>query len=124
MYDKAAKSLKILSAGVPLGEVKGKDIIPDHALALSTCLDTAAFATAELDYDQALSYLRKEAVALPADTPRGYVIVTYKGVPLGFEKNIGNRANNLYPAEWKIKSPHTPEGLNEVIRKRQTGLPL
>lgn len=124
MYDKAAKSLKILSAGVPLGEVKGKDIIPDHALALSTCLDTAAFATAELDYGQALSYLRKEAVALPADTPRGYVIVTYKGVPLGFEKNIGNRANNLYPAEWKIKSPHTPEGLNEVIRKRQTGLPL
>ena len=94
---------------------KGKDIIPDHALALSTCLDTAAFATAELDYGQALCYLRKEAVSLPSDTPRGHVLMTYRGVPLGFEKNIGNRANNLYPAEWKIKSQHTPEGCNEVL---------
>lgn len=117
MYDMAAKSLKILSAGVPMGELKGKDIIPAHALALSTSLNLSTFATAELDYAQALSYLRKEAVALPDGTPRGYVIVKYKGIPLGFEKNIGNRANNLYPAEWKIKSQHTPEGLNEIIRK-------
>ena len=29
--------------------------------------------------------------------------VTYKGAPLGFVKNIGNRANNLYPAEWRIR---------------------
>lgn len=117
MYDMAAKSLKILSAGVPMGELKGKDIIPAHALALSTSLNLSTFATAELDYAQALSYLRKEAVALPDGTPRGYVIVKYKGIPLGFEKNIGNRANNLYPAEWKIKSQHTPEGLNEIIKK-------
>lgn len=117
MYDMAAKRLKILSAGVPMGELKGKDIIPAHALALSTSLNLSTFATAELDYAQALSYLRKEAVALPDGTPRGYVIVKYKGIPLGFEKNIGNRANNLYPAEWKIKSQHTPEGLNEIIKK-------
>ena len=24
-------------------------------------------------------------------------------------KNIGNRANNLYPQEWKIKTTHLPE---------------
>ena len=52
---------------------------------------------------------------MPSDTPRGHVLMTYRGVPLGFEKNIGNRANNLYPAEWKIKSSHTPEGCNEVL---------
>ena len=27
---------------------------------------------------------------------------------IGFEKNIGNRANNLYPQEWRIKSSHVP----------------
>ena len=70
------------------------------------------------DYAQAIAYLRKEAVALPDGTPRGHVVMRYNGVPLGFEKNIGNRANNLYPAEWKIKSTHTPEGNNEVITKR------
>lgn len=115
MYDTAAKSLRILSAGVPLGEVKGKDVVPLQALALSTQLCMSAFNCVELDYGRAVSYLRKEAVPLPPDTPRGYVLVTYKGVPLGFEKNIGNRANNLYPAEWKIKSTHTPDGNTEVL---------
>ena len=40
---------------------------------------------------------------MPDGTPRGFVLLTYGGYPLGFVKNIGNRANNLYPAEW----PHT-----------------
>ena len=63
----------------------------------------------------ALRYLRKEAVNLPEGTPRGYVLVTYRGIPLGWEKNIGNRANNLYPQEWKIKSSHVPETDKPVI---------
>lgn len=117
--DAAMKSLNVLSAGVPLGEVKGRDIIPAHALALSTALAPAAFPSVELDYGRAVSYLRKESVTLPPDTPRGYVIMRYKSVPLGFAKNIGNRANNLYPAEWKIKSTHTPEGNNCVIDKEE-----
>ena len=115
-YDTAARRLNVLSAGVKLGEVKGKDIVPSQTLALSRAFDGAAFPSVELDYAEAIAYLRKEAVALPAGTPRGYVTVRYKSVPLGFEKNIGNRANNLYPAEWKIKSTHTPEDNNEVLR--------
>ncbi len=119
VYDTAQKALNVLSAGVMLGEVKGKDIVPSQALALSTALDSTKFPSVELDYGQSLAYLRKEAVTLPADTPRGYVLMKYRGVPLGFEKNIGNRANNLYPAEWRIKSTHTPEGNNEVIKLKQ-----
>lgn len=118
VYDAANKSLKILSAGITLGESKGKDIIPAQALALSRALNRDAFAQEELTYAQAMSFLRKEAVTLPADTPRGYVLVTFKGVPLGFEKNIGNRANNLYPAEWKVKSSHVPDEYNEIIRTK------
>ena len=49
----------------------------------------------DLPYQDALRYLRGEALILPPDTPRGIVTVTYKGVPLGPVKNIGNRANNL-----------------------------
>ena len=62
----------------------------------------------DLSYQDALSYLRGEALVLPADTPRGIVTVTYRGVPLGPVKNIGNRANNLYPKPWRIKSTHLP----------------
>lgn len=117
VYDLASRSLKVLSAGVELGEIKGKDIVPAHALALSTAFNAQAFPSVSLNYAQAISYLRKEAVTLPPDTPRGYVVMTYHDVPLGFMKNIGNRANNLYPAEWKIKSTHIPEGKNNVIIK-------
>ena len=56
----------------------------------------------ELSRDESLRYLRGEALRLPADTPRGEVTVTYEGLPLGKVKNIGTRANNLYPKEWRI----------------------
>lgn len=115
VYHTARQSLRVLHAGVKVGVTKGKDLIPDQSLALSTLLNKEAFPRVELSYDDAIRFLRKEAVALPSDTPRGYVIVTYRGVPLGFEKNIGNRANNLYPAEWKIKSSHVPEGNHDLL---------
>ena len=63
----------------------------------------------ELTYSQAIAYLRREPIALPGGTPRGFVLVTYGGAALGFAKNIGPRANNLYPQEWRIKSTHTPD---------------
>ena len=100
---------KVIHAGIKLGTSKGKDIIPDQSLALSVMLNKEAFPQVELSYEDAIRYLRKEAVNLPAETPKGYVLVTYRQMPLGWEKNIGNRANNLYPQEWKIKSSHVPE---------------
>jgi hypothetical protein len=60
--------------------------------------------TVELTREDALRYLRREALVLPPDTPRGHVVVTYESLPLGFVKNIGTRANNLYPKEWKIRN--------------------
>ena len=102
--------LRIVQAGVVLGEVKGKDLIPNHALAMSPLLlRTEAFASEEIGYEQAIAYLRKEAITLPATAPRGYVLLTYRKVPLGFVKNIGNRANNLYPQEWRIRSGYLPD---------------
>lgn len=111
-FDTANASLRVLHAGVGIGTPKGKDIIPAHSLALSRRLASDAFPHVEVGYTQAIDYLRKESVALPADTPRGFVVLTYHGVALGFEKNIGNRANNLYPQEWRIKSTHVPEERN------------
>ena len=70
---------------------------------MSNHLNKEAFPTAEVDEQQALAYLRTEALQLPADTPRGYVLICHQGHPLGFVKNIGNRANNLYPDEWRIR---------------------
>ena len=115
VYDAAASTLKIMSAGIKMGEIKGKDIIPTQALALSTALQRDAFTQVELNYSQAIAYLRKESITLPAGTPRGYALLCYRKHPIGFAKNIGNRANNLYPNEWKIKSSHIPESNNELF---------
>ena len=54
---------------------------------------------------------------LPAETPRGIVTVTYEGFPLGPVKNIGNRANNLYPKPWRIKTTHLPSAPVVIICK-------
>ncbi len=106
----SASSLKILHAGITIGTMKGKSLIPSQSLALSTQLNRSAFPSGEVDYKTAVAYLRNEAVTLPSDTPVGHILLTYAGgTPLGFVKNIGNRANNLYPAEWKIKSSHVPD---------------
>ena len=59
----------------------------------------------ELNYVQAIAYLRREALHLEA--PRGMVTVTYCGVPLGSAKSVGTRLNNLYPQEWRIRTTYT-----------------
>lgn len=107
--DVLAQCLRVVQAGVQVAEVKGKDLVPSHALAMSRLLKPGVFPTEELGYEQAIAYLRKEAIVLPQASPRGYVLVTYRGVPLGFVKNIGNRANNLYPQEWRIRSGYLPD---------------
>lgn len=116
MYARAERHLKILAAGVPLGLAKGHGYTPHPALALSTALAPGAFPRAELTYPQAVSYLRHEAITLPDGAPRGHVVVTWQGAPLGFVKNIGNRANNLFPQEWRIKSSHLPDSPPGIIR--------
>ena len=82
---------------------------------LQTDLPQGDFPCVALSYSDALRYLRGEALVLPAETPRGIVTVTYQGFPLGPVKNIGNRANNLYPKPWRIKTTHLPSEPVEIV---------
>lgn len=97
------QATRLMSAGVRAGMPKGRDFAPDAALALSTAMSPEAYPHVETDLETALSYLRGEAVTLPAGTPRGVVVMTHAGIPLGFAKNLGNRANNMYPQAWRIR---------------------
>ena len=69
-----------------------------------------------LSYKDAIAYLRGEALVLPEDTPRGIVEVNFMGYRLGEMKNIGTRANNLYPKEWRIKTTHIPNDYEAILR--------
>ncbi len=106
--------------GMHVATVKGRDIVPAQAVALSTSLRPEAFPAVDVDYATALSYLRREAVALP-EAPRGIVLLHYGGRPLGFAKNLGNRANNLYPQPWRILSTHTPTPPPQVASQKVNG---
>lgn len=96
------KELYSLIPGIEIAVRKGHDWVPAHALAMSDALNTEAFNKVDITRKQALEYLHCDALRLE-DAPRGIVLLTYKGIPLGFAKNLGNRANNMYPQEWRIR---------------------
>lgn len=100
------KGLKVMTHGINPPTQKGKKTIPDISLALSINQKENDYPHVDVDRQTAINYLRREAITLPADTPRGIVTINYKGLGLGFANNIGNRANNLYPQEWRIKTTH------------------
>lgn len=104
-YTEIRSALRLISGGVPLGEIKGKDIIPAHGLAVSTALNLSAFPILPLNKENALLYLSKGVIGCDIFTgiPKGYILITYQNYPLGFVKNIGSRVNNLYPNEWRIR---------------------
>lgn len=114
----ANKKLKVLVHGVKKNIEKGKNIIPDHSLALSIVGNKGKFPAIEIDYSTSISYLRHEAIVLPPDSPKGIVTLQYRGVPIGFAKNLGSRANNLYPQEWRIKSSHIPDEQVIISKKK------
>ena len=96
------QKMKVLHCALPLADVKNNKLLPLHQLAMSNALRREAFCNVELEREKALAYLHREALAFE-QAPVGYLLLTYKDRPIGFAKNIGNRANNLYPAEWRIR---------------------
>jgi NOL1/NOP2/fmu family ribosome biogenesis protein len=92
-------ALKVKKWPLHLGQVKGKDFIPHPFSAYLQNL-TKEIPREELDTETALRYLRKQNVEFKGD--KGLTLVTYKGFGLGWAKNLGNRVNNYFPAEWRI----------------------
>ena len=72
-----------------------------------------------LTYDEALHYLRGEALRMEA--PRGPVTLTYAGLVLGEGKSVGSRINNLYPAFWRIRTTYLSRfSLGSLLTENKT----
>lgn len=95
------RKLNTVVAGLPLAEIQ-KGMKPTHEAALSLRLNRPAFSEAPVTKEQALKFLAKEDFPI-AGNGKGISLVTYEGVPLGWLNLLGNRANNLYPKEWRIR---------------------
>ena len=95
-------SVRSVRSGVAVALVKGRDFIPEPALALSEVLADNAFRRVQLSLKEALNYLKLQPLTLK-EVEKGFVLVDYYGAPLGFLKNLGNRTNNLFPSAWRIR---------------------
>ncbi len=87
-------------AGIALGKIAGNDLLPDHALALSTIISPSIVAVT-LKKDQAIQYLRREEISVSA-LHKGWTLVQYEHYNVGWIKVLANRINNYYPQEWRI----------------------
>ena len=93
--------INIIYAGVETGKIKGKDLIPAHALALSTIV-SKNIPYFELSSEDALKYLRKNEIKIDTNQ-KGWMIVKHNNLNLGWIKALGNRINNYYPKEYRIR---------------------
>jgi len=93
-------ALYIKKAGIKLGTIIRDELIPDHELAVSNIIHQQ-IAAVELDLPNALQYLRKQEIKIESQK-KGWLLVTYRHLPLGWVKILVNRVNNYYPKEWRI----------------------
>ncbi|GET24571.1 rRNA methyltransferase [Prolixibacter sp. NT017] len=96
------KGLRIVHAGVKIGEQKKKEVVPVHELALSPILQRGTFPEIELTLNDAIKFLHRDEIR-PEAKERGWHLLTYQDIPLGWAKNLGNRFNSNYPKEWRIR---------------------
>lgn len=104
------KSLRVIASGTSVALRKGRDLVPeaDFALAASRAsLEGLSFTAVEVSREEALKFLAKEPLVLP-DAPRGYLLLTFEGLGLGFVKNLGSRTNSLLPAARRIRKTMNP----------------
>jgi NOL1/NOP2/fmu family ribosome biogenesis protein len=106
------QNLKVVKSGTRIAVRKKEDYIPSHELALSIQLKQKAFPVRELNLSRALSYLRRDNLNWQVKL-KGWNLVTYMGVNLGFVNNLGSRLNNYFPVEWRIRLDIT--GVSQIL---------
>ncbi len=92
--------LRIIYCGTTVGTLNKTVFVPDHSLSLSLDI-SGEIPTIELTKGEALLYLKRELNEINS-THKSWVLATYKGLGIGWLKNLGNRINNYLPTEYRI----------------------
>lgn len=86
------QGIKVIRAGMHLGEVRGRIAIPDHAAAMST--DPPDIQTLEVDAKNAARFMAGETISMEND---GWILIRYRGLILGWGKGSSGIIRNHYP---------------------------
>jgi 16S rRNA C967 or C1407 C5-methylase (RsmB/RsmF family)/NOL1/NOP2/fmu family ribosome biogenesis protein len=101
-FNEILSGIYCYSIGTEIGELKEKRFAPSEYLPFAQFLKQADFPKVDLDQSNALKYLAKNPI-MNQSNERGYVLLSFNSVPIGFGKFAGNRINNLFPSEWKLR---------------------
>lgn len=113
--DTASSALRYVKMfGCRVGSLKGSKVVPDADFALEAHKELFLFRFKELgaelqftkeevDRETALRFLARENITPLPGWKQGYVLLCYNSLGLGFINNLGNRCNNLYPQERRIR---------------------
>ncbi len=99
--DTLQRHLYIKKSGVRIGKLMGNDLIPDHELALSIYINKDKVLQTELEFNQAIQYLRRDNIDINI-TAKGWSLMNFEGQALGWAKLLPNRINNYFPKELRI----------------------
>ena len=95
------QAVYLRKTGLKLGSPAAKEWLPDHEVALSIDANTG-LPGINADREQALRYLKREDMGI-GDLEKGWLVVRYNGLGLGWVKSLGNRMNNYLPKHWRIR---------------------
>lgn len=100
--------LRIIYKGCELAEINNRKNKLLQPLALYNGLNFDNCPLYETDKSTALKYLKKEDIPVTAKAGE-WVLITYNQIALGWGKSLGNRLNNYFPKEWRIRMDITTE---------------
>lgn len=101
LISQIAATAYIKHTSLQVGELKQNDFIPSHDLAM-TSLVSQHIQRLELDDEQAMKYLRKQDFMIDTNL-KGWCLMQYKGLHLGWAKILPNRINNYYPVHQRVR---------------------
>jgi 16S rRNA C967 or C1407 C5-methylase (RsmB/RsmF family)/NOL1/NOP2/fmu family ribosome biogenesis protein len=95
------KYVYLRNTGLKLGVPAAKEWLPAHEVALAIDANTR-IPGVNVTREQALRFLKKEEMGI-SDIEKGWHIIRYEGLGLGWIKSLGNRVNNYLPKHWRIR---------------------
>ena len=93
--------LYLRKTGTSIGQPGAKEWLPAHDIALSI-ERIKDLPKIEVRKEQALLFLKKEDFNIP-NHDKGWYLISYNGLGLGWVKALGNRFNNYLPKHWRIR---------------------
>ncbi|MCB0648689.1 MAG: hypothetical protein KDC49_18595 [Saprospiraceae bacterium] len=93
---------RLIYSGIKCGNLNKTLFIPDHALALSEIIQSN-IPKHQLEIEEARAYLRRNLQSINNPT-KSWMLIQYQDLNLGWIKNLGNRINNYFPQELRIRN--------------------